>query len=509
LNLCSTVAVSSLVGCLNTSEVELVDFRTGEFNPMFFSGFSQEYRRRCRILALPLGMFAGALVQAQTFSDLANVVFYPLPLPALWACQAQPADPACPALPQSDEQELVEMARFEEVDIGRYREEIDRLQESWGPYAADLAEKFLSTGLLYQQLDQHGQALEYLGLAADASRIQSGPYSVEQISLAEHAIVSLVALQRLDEVEAKYSALLDLNRSIYGADALQTARSMLRAGQFQIAHLHQESLRNGPRVESPFVQPGAGGGVFPAPVSSSKDSLYRAQALFHDAVRILVQNEAWTDPAIFELEYSLIRTYFVDAHRYRSGRMPGSFGINDSSARSRMHSRANRMALPAQYRKGEQAYQRMIGYLKKDETATVDAIAEVMTGLADWHLLFGQYPKAQAQYRQLEKLLSLVQTPVEYGEAVLNPSVPLPLPAFMESAISSTLAPSEGPFDGYIDVDITIGRTGSISKLEVLEASSGASRLLVDHLVRVLRGTTFRAGADTATNSLVRYYFNY
>jgi len=489
---------------------ELPKVNIGEFNPMFPRGFSQEYRKRFLILVLPLGVFAGAWCQAQEFSDLPNVVFYPLPHPVLEVCKVQPWSAACPDLPRSHEQERVDMARFEEIDIGRYIEDIDKLQDSWGPYAAELAEKFLSTGLLYQQLDQHEQALKYLGLAADASRIQSGPYSLEQISLAEHAIESLVALRRLDEVEAKYSALLDLNRSIYGINAPQTARLMLRAGQFQIAQLGQESLRNGPRVESPFVQPGAGGSVLTAPAAvSSEDGLYRAQALFHDAIRILVENEAWTDPAIFELEYSLIRTYFMDAHRYRSGRMPGSFGINDASARSRMHSRASRMALPAQYRNGEQAYKRMIGYLKKDEAATVDAIAEVMTGLADWHLLFGQHPKAKAQYRQLEKLLSLAQTQTEYGQAVLNPSVPLPLPAFMESAISSTLAPGEGPFDGYIDVDVTIGRTGNISRLEVLEVSGGTSRILVDHLVTVLRGTIFRAGADTATNSVVRYYFSY
>jgi len=475
---------------------------------MQLAGLHRESRLAIGSLFTAVMLLCWLPAQAQSFGGLQNLVFHPVPLPTAERCTETPLNAGCHGQSRFAEEEVVDMAMFEEIAIEDYLENIEEVEAAGGSYAAELIERFLSLGLLYQQQGLHEDAILYLGRAAAAGRIHDGPWSIQQIELVKHIIPSLVALARFDEVTEKYTGLVNLNLRVHGKDAPQAAKAMLRLGQWEVEYLHRRLLQGDRGQVMATGEPGTLLGDQQV-LTSNFGGLYRAQALYVDAVKILLENEAWTDPAIFEIEQGLIRTFYIDANRQRYIDDPRSFEINGSSARAGMHARVNQLALPPQYRNGEQAYLRMIGYLKKDADATIDNIAAVMGGLADWHLLFGQYVKADKQYQQLESFLVSAKTPAEEIAAIMNPELPHSVPGFLDSVLAGANSAGPDAFAGYVDVQFELGRHGTISRLDVLGAAEGTSPGVVHQLVNLLRGARFRPGYKNSANYEVRYYYTH
>ncbi|MEY4643154.1 MAG: hypothetical protein RLZZ227_3148, partial [Pseudomonadota bacterium] len=147
-------------------------------------------------------LFPATQAQAQTFAELQNLAFYPVPLATLGT---EPA--AVPA--ESEVMEVIDMAMFEESAINSYEQDIADIQGRAGSYAPELAQQLTSAGLLYQQQNRHEEAVTSLQRAAESSRIHHGLYSSDQVVLAEYTINSLMALGRFDEAEDKYHEILN------------------------------------------------------------------------------------------------------------------------------------------------------------------------------------------------------------------------------------------------------------------------------------------------------------
>ncbi|MGP1667467.1 MAG: hypothetical protein ACTS5I_16490, partial [Rhodanobacter sp.] len=438
--------------------------------------------------------FSASEVQAQTFSELRNLAFYPVPLDTDASVGTSSSAPTSPTA-GSDSSERIDMAMFEEVAISSYLKDIGEIERNAGSYAPELTQQLTSTGLLYQQQSRHEEAVTSFERAAASSRIHNGLYSPEQIVLAEHSINSLAALGRYDEVEDKYKQLLTIHRKVHGPGAAQTAQALLAYGQWQVERLHR-NLAQPETGNSQSVSDPAGLVDGYEAYDHRFDALYQAQAHFVDALRILIEGEAWADPAIFALERNLIRTYYMDAYRARVIDVPLSYAADGESSHHRRRFMANRLAVPEQYLKGEQAYGRMIGYLKKNPDATLAGIADVMLGLADWHLLFGKHAEADEQYRQLEELMLLAGTAPAEAASILQPAVPVTLPAFHDSALAPKEIYAAPDAKGYVDVSFAVNRHGRAIDLDVLGTSDGTGSAVVDRLETLVRSAQFRPVTD-------------
>lgn len=457
--------------------------------------------------------FAACNLLAQTPADLQQLVFYPAPLAIPAVARVSDAVPGSGALlvAFADEAGTVHaLAGFQEAGIDRQLQDIGTLQTAEGPFAPGLIPRLLELGLAYQAGGQHAQAIDAFEQAAAISRVNNGLYSPEQITLTGHVIDSLVQSGRFTEVEDKHLFLLNLYRQHYGADAPETATALKELAQWKLESFHLGLEQAGGGGQMLVAQESRGLFTDYDVYSAQFGELYQAQAMFVDAIRLLIESEEWTDPALFELEQDLVRTFFINANRELVIRNPRSYAANDEPSRDRMRRESRKLALPEDYSKGEAAYRRMIGYLKKNPDATIGQIADVMLGLADWHLLFGREDRAEEQYRLLEKLLVKAQTPAWEASRILQPSVPVTLPVFLESAISAKPLSDAAAYKGYVDVALNINRHGRAGNIEVLGSSADNNDTITDRLVDLVRNAQFRPAADDGSaRTGIRYYYTY
>jgi tetratricopeptide (TPR) repeat protein len=452
---------------------------------------------------------ATSTLLAQSPGQLQGLVFYPAPL-TLDAADAHTSALGASALLLATAGETdIDMASFEEGGIQSYQQNIAELQASEGPFAPALTQQLLSLGLLHQQLGEHDAAVDALERAAAVSRTNNGLYSPEQISLAEHSIESLRVLGRFAEVEDKYRFLVNLHQQYYGAAAPQTATALKGLGRWKLESFHHNLAQ--PDSGQMQVAREATGLFTNYEVYNTRfEELYQAQSVFVDALRVLIESGSFADPALFELEQDLIRTFYINANRELVINNPGSYAIVDESSHLQMRKKANSMALPEDYSKGEDAYRRMIGYMKKNPDVTIEQIADVMLGLGDWHLLFGKYERAHEQYRQLEQLLVKAETPPARISALLQPAVPVTLPMFLDSAISVKPLDDASGYKGYVDLALSLNRYGRVGSIDVLGSSSPTDSAITARLVSLARNAQFRpAGGNNGSVAGVRYYYTY
>lgn len=454
----------------------------------------------CSMVSFPLS----PLGRAQAAIDLQGLTFYPVPLGARIDFVGN-TDMAAPLSLQPERSSAPKVGAAEKA---RYEQNMAAIRDREGPYGAALIGELTALGQLYQQSNEHEEALQYLDHASQISRINFGLYGDEQIALTETMIESLVALGRFGEVEEKYRFLVDVHEQQHGATAAQQAASLLKLGEWKLESFHRNlATPDSGQMQAAALPLGRIGNQ--SVVNTRFEELNEAQTLFVDAIRQLIETGAWTEPMLFELEQNLIHTFYIDANREQVIANPHAYAISDESAREQMRRRVATLELSDQYQQGEAAYRRMLGYLKKNPDATTAAISEVMLGLADWHLLFGKQAEAEAQYRQLEKFLQMTLTPEEEVVAILQPEVPVSLPAFLDSPISAKPLLDDMHFNGYIDFAIDVKRQGRIGKLEVLGSSEGTDKSITDKLVHLVKQARFRPSLGGATTSAVRYYYAY
>ncbi len=453
----------------------------------------------CNILFFPLSALS-PVSRAEAAVDLQRLTFYPVPLGTRIAFAANTDMPAALTIqPEHRSPHKVGAATK-----ARYEQAMAGIRDNDGPYAAALIGQLTALGQNYQQSNEHEEALTYLDQAVQISRINFGLYGDDQIALTETIIDSLIALGRFGEVEEKYRFLVDVHEQRQGATVSQKAASLFKLGEWKLASFHRNPDTG--HMQAAALPLGSIGNQ--AVVNTRFEELNQAQTLFVDAIRQLIEAGSWTDPTLFAAEQNLVRTFYIDANREQVIANPGAYSTSDESSRERMRRRAATLELSDQYQQGEAAYRRMIGYLKKNPDATAAAISDVMLGLADWHLLFGKQTEAEAQYEQLEKFLQLTLTPDEEARAILQPDLPVSLPAFLDSPISAKPLLDDMQFKGYVDFAFDVKRQGHVGKLEVLGSSEGTDSSITAKLVSLVRQTRFRPSlGDVPTTAAVRYYY--
>jgi tetratricopeptide (TPR) repeat protein len=409
----------------------------------------------------------------------------------------------------------------ERLPIEESAQSIDTREIEESPNSPAQYDELMRLGRLYQQRGEHMRALAAFARARRVSRMDSGFYSVEQIGALDQSLGSLVATGQLQTADRGYEELVRLTKKHYGADALEVVPALAKLGDFKLDAFHR-AVRSGLSPEA-----GLGGRDAveqqgsPTETESRRDAfelLKAAQSAYLEAIGLLVDHEQFHDARLRQLELSLVETVFLQAYRDNIVENPLDYmpsrrlGI-DSIVRKPGASDYSR-----RFGYGEDAYIRMLSYLKRDSGATIEEFGRTLVGLGDWYMLFGHRSAAIAKYQQALAILEAGGASDKTVANLLRPDVPVRLPTFVAAPHApgtfSADAADALTHDGYIDVHFSLNKYGRAQDIEVLGGAAAPSNAVRGRLVWMLRDAQFRPvfdGDAPAANAPidVRYYVAY
>jgi tetratricopeptide (TPR) repeat protein len=406
-------------------------------------------------------------------------------------------------------------ARQRTAAITTYAHKIATLQENLGPFANELATEYLALGRIYQEEADYDNALAMYAKAEHIIRINHGLYAPEQFLPIELGIDCHLANGAFPDALERQEYLVYLHRKHYGYDAVEVVPELLALGD-----MYFDAFERGIRQDPAAPVPALGFGPETdfadprelSPIETAFKWLDRARTQYFTSITSLVARQDYTNPLLLDLETNLIETLFLQAFRRNIEVDPQYFlGADDPATRDTINFDRQNERIPL-YRNGEEAFTRILAYLRANPAVKPAQVAEAMLQLGDWHMLFGKHKRGMAQYEDARNYLVASGASESDIAALLNPAVPVQLPVFMDQPHSRALvAPNADPvFDGFIDVALTLDDTGDVKKIEVLGRSESADPAVEDRLKKVLRNAPFRpriAGTATTDKVALRYNF--
>ena len=153
---------------------------------------------------------------------------------------------------------------------------------------------------------------------------------------------------------------------------------------------------------------------------------------------------------------------------------------------------------PRSFSLGEAALQDIIDYHIKED-GSVFAIAEAITHLADWYLIFERRADAQNRYLQAWSLLSTEANGDTLKQNLFGQVVPLP--TFIEEPKNLEMRASNPKVrrdlqHSIADVSFTVSSTGSVRDLVILAEEDERNANLFSRLRRSVRFSKFRPAIE-------------
>lgn len=477
-----------------------------------------------RSIVLSAILMAGSLGTPTLHATPEQLLFQaaPIPLPLVETTTPSPLQPSANATAQvaagtSDLADVKPGANvLARATLRRFSTSIDQLQAEEGPYAQGLAEQYLASAGLHQQLGEYDEALALLAKAEHNHRVNFGLNAVEQFLPIELSIDIHLTRQDYQQAIDRQEYLLHLHQGHYGREAAALVPQLAKLGDMYFAAFERGiergsggsglEMKMGP--ESAFIDPNK-----LSALDISFLWLRQAQAYYHRSITSLLDHEQFFDPLLLSLENRLIGTLFLQAHRRNIEHDPEFFlAARDPQLRDELRFKNQQQQRPG-YRDGIAAFTRIITYLRHNPDASPQQVAHAMLELGDWHLLFGHTKQARRQYHQTREWLQQQGLASEAIEDLLAPAVPQQLPTFLAAPHAPPAGEHSPHWEGYVDVAFTLNPVGKVNEISVLDKSANADASVEDRLKRVLRTAPFRPAvaasdtpADTQQHS-VRYYF--
>lgn len=389
--------------------------------------------------------------------------------------------------------------------IRAYVDSIKALRLDQGPNAAELAEQHLELGQLYQRQGEHERALAEFAEAEHVNRINFGLNAPEQFPPIELGIeIHLVRKDYRQAIE-RQRYLVYLHRSRYGRDAAEVAPELAELGDMYFAAFERgiEGDTTGTIPNPDFDPRMKMKNVDISQLSTPALAflwLQQAQMHYLDAIGNLVANRDYRNPLLYDLETRFIRTLFLQAHRHNVEK-DGTFSLSLGGMQHRNPQRRDMLRIDinndeqAFFRNGEEAFNRILAYLRSDPAADPKAMADALLQFGDWCLLFDRQDRAREYYAAARVWLESHGFTHAAIAAILNPSVPVPLPTFLaqpNSRAALDASAADVTFNGYIDVALTLDEAGHVDAIKVLDRSDNAGAAVEEHLRKVLLNTPFR-----------------
>jgi len=407
-----------------------------------------------------------------------------------------------------------------EADIDRYIAVVGENEATEGPYSESLREDLFSTGLLYQQLGQHRDAIRLLERALNVSRINYGLENPDQVPLLEAEAQSYQALLENSNADNMMEAAYNIEAQHYGIGSVELVPALLSLGNWNtnafmerssiLVNIPRMNVQNFLRDPNNYIQPQN------ETMQTPLFKLYQARSNYLNAIKNLVDARQYFNPGLLELERKLLTNYFLTMHQENILYEP-DFYLNrkKSKTTSRLNQNAIELMTSDSYDDGRVAHQRIQSYILHDPQRDDARLALAMLEEADWDMLFQRkrngIDKYQTAYKYFNETPELLTPPVQ---AILYPELPVVLPTYLpppnsreKLGIASDAAVS---YFGYIDVSFEINKYGSARKIKILRKEGEVTRNMEIRMNQYLKNVLFRPrfdGLDAEKNpQLLRYY---
>lgn len=478
-----------------------------------------------------------AMLRAQPDVEVARLLFEPRPIPV--DDSGNPSFTAVADLPGTLEGEAgtgtgqeAEERRAIQSSIDRYIAAVGDLEDSEGPFSDQLSEDLYAAGLLYQQLQDHEKALDFLIRAQNISRLNHGTETMEQIPMMEAMIESYHDNGDLKDADETFDGYLYLHQQAYGEDSLEAVSALNRLGDWNLqAFLERSSIAlniGRMNVQNFMMQNNLGGGSTAANLAMNMDDrtpestplfkLYQAQSNFLNAINILIQKKDFTHPELLDLERKLKTTYFLRTHQENIVYEPDFYLERKTSATgTRLDTSSQDRLNSTDYDSGLTSLQRTLAYISSNPERTPEQVANAMLEEADWHMLFERKVRGRETYEKAYEFFHQYPQMEAAIADLIYPAVPVVLPTFLPAPNSRErlgIAPDEDVnFFGYFDVSFSINRTGKARSIKIRDKGGEVTRNMEMRLNQYLRNVLFRprfkdGKLDDGTLNL-RYYVGY
>tara|TARA_B110000858_G_scaffold198464_1_gene265348 strand:+ start:15084 stop:16472 length:1389 start_codon:yes stop_codon:yes gene_type:complete len=372
--------------------------------------------------------------------------------------------------------------------IRQYNSTVEDIERDGGAWDGGLVEELASLGRLQQQQGDHSAAIETLDRAIHVNRINSGLNTLEQVPVVERLIQSQMALGNWGQVDTYTNYLFHVQQKAYGFDDPRFIPVIERLATWNIQafNISYGDLR-GVRLRESLL-------------------------LFNMAVRMVGMHFGKADPRFVNFQKIIVNS------SYLIGSNPELLmEINDPENRNRQEKFAEKMHVPRRvetsgFRSGERALIEIATFYQ-EQSEDPYVLAEAITHLADWYLIFDQTRDALKRYKIAWDILQDLENSEELTERLFGDVVPVPLftssielpDAFYRNGDGS------GPLEfDYADLIFDVTSKGEVRNVEIVSEETEDNRQRLSKLRRVALSSRFRPRiVDGVPQSSSGHHFRY
>lgn len=502
----------------------------------FFPGLS----RFLQISFVSLTLVFSITTSAQDELPVSRLLFEPVPIPVGGLNEDGTAFLSYDQLPQLSPEEagLSDGLSAEEIDerensIADYVVRIGDKEAEEGPYEDQLTQDLLAVGVLYQELDDHETALEFLDRAVNISRINHGPDSLDQLPVLRAMVDSQYALGELTQADEIQDSILYLQQQVYGQESAETVPALLELGDWNLqAFLERSNIAlniqrmNVPNFLDATQYNSLDGTAQGNPMlftdntlSTPVYNLYLAQKNFLGGIDLMIKAKDYSNPILLELERNLITTLFLRTHQENIVYEPDFYLTRKTQATgTRLDTSTQDLLQSDDYSAGETSLSRTLSYISANEQRTMAQVATALLEQADWDLLFKRPRQARQKYEDAYAFFQQNADFVAPISDIVYPAVPVVLPTFLPAPNSREklgIAPDEEvTYFGYFDVSFAINRQGKTTRVKIDDQGGEVTRNMEIRLNQYLRNLQFRPrykndGKLDDDRLNLRYYVGY
>ena len=356
-------------------------------------------------------------------------------------------------------------------DIREYNLAVSDIEQSGGAWDRNLIEELVGLGNLQQQQGSHPEAIESFDRAIHVTRISAGLHTLEQIPAVERLIESYMALGDWEQADLYNYYLYYVQQKAYGSNDPRIIPVLDSLAKWNIEAFnigYGESL--GMRLSTAMI-------------------------LFNAAARMVGTHYGKSDERYVAYMKDIANSaYLVARHPELMVELRRPENRNSQQLlREQLDIRSPE--LPAGFSSGERALLSIINFYVEQEDAATE-LAEALTNLGDWYLLFGRRRPATERYTQAWQFLSTI----EDGDSQLQQlfAQVVPLPTFANQAVNYGDADSVKDRDSgsrssaYADFAFDVTEYGTVRNIRMLNEPTSQTSTLLGRIRRHLRNTYFR-----------------
>ena len=482
--------------------------------PVLFIKHSRLARGAMVVLAL-----LAAPLFAQPDLPVTQLLFEPVPIPATGAGGNENLTTLAnmPSLVSSaaiEERRLDGAQRLEILaNIEEYVAAIGNKEASEGPYSDQLVQDLFSTGLMYQQLEDHEQAIDFFNRAQNISRVNEGLDTIAQAPIIKAKTESLLALDRIRDADDAQEGLLQIYRDSYGEGSVELVPALRDLGDWNLQAFLARSnialISQRMNVQNFMTQSAQTGGtpadlLFNQNMDTTSQPIYKlfiARNNYFDAINILLQEKNYTHPDLLDLERKLQTASFLRTHQENIVYEPDFYLERKTTATgTRLDTSSQNVMNSSDYDVGLQSLQRSLFYISSNPERSHDQVASAMIAEADWHMLFERKVVGRRKYEEIYEFFAENPDFGEFAGDIIYPDLPVVLPTFLPAPNSREklgIAPNaDVNYFGYFDVSFSINRTGKARKIKVSGKGGEVTRNMEMRLNEYLRKALFRPRYD-------------